>query len=390
MIDLGDFKGAAKRLDGVDIPVMADRINVPEDRVHALDETESRGEGFDKSGRPKMLFEPHLFYANLDGAEREEAVKAELAYPKWRKGYPVDSYPRLVRAMAINRDAALKSASWGRYQTLGEHHRILGYRTVDAMVDAFMDDEEAHLEAFVAFIIVNKVDDDLREGRYDVFFRAYNGPAYKENGYPAAYARNLKKWQGIADTPVEHSDQMVTDASTLKVVQQRLRDLGYPEVGMVDGLWGTRVRGAILTFRADRDLPLIPVIDQQLLAELMQAAPRPVSEARATATAAELKAKGSSTIQAADASRGAAVAMTSGGVALGLMQLLPQIDGASKTLVTILDRLRPYMDTIYDLMPWAAAGLGAYIAAKQLGIIKARVNAYRTGENVSEGTHAPR
>lgn len=157
MIDLKDFKGAAARLDAVDIPRMAARINVPEDRVRAVDETESRGSGFDKLGRPKMLFEPHLFYRMLTGADRDKAVAAGLAYPKWKKDYPADSYPRMVKAMAINRDAALKAASWGRYQCLGDHYAMLGYASPDAMVRAFMDDEETHLEGFVTFIINSEI-----------------------------------------------------------------------------------------------------------------------------------------------------------------------------------------------------------------------------------------
>ena len=214
MIDLKDFKGAAARLDTVDIPRMAARINVPEDRVHAIDETESLGSGFDKLGRPKMLFEPHMFYRLLSGADRDKAVAAGLAYPKWKKDYPADSYPRMMKAMAINRDAALKAASWGRYQCLGDHFAMLGYSSVDRMVQAFMDDEEDHLEGFVTFIINSGVDDDLRAGRYDVFFRVYNGPAYVQNGYPQAFKINLAKWakgKGYAHLRVD-GEFLPTDA----------------------------------------------------------------------------------------------------------------------------------------------------------------------------------
>jgi hypothetical protein len=386
VIDLGNFVGPAVRLDGVDIPMMADRINVPEDRVRALDETESRGDGFDSKGRPKMLFEPHLFYRLLEGDARAKAVKAGLAYAKWKKDYPPDSFPRLLRAMEIDRDAALKSASWGRYQTLGSHHRVLGYRSPDAMIHAFMQDEDSHLEAFVSFIIVNRIDDDLREGRYDTFFAAYNGPAYRENGYPQAFARNLRKWEKIADSEIDHSDKMISDVTTVKTVQTKLHELGYHEVGIIDGQIGSRVRGAILAFRSDHDLPLVPIIDQELLAGLMQATARPVSEERATATATELKDKGSTTIAAADATKGAAVVVAGGSVASGLLDQLNALDGASTTAAGIIGRLQPYAETIQSVLPYLLGAVAVYIVYKQFAIVKTRVAAYRAGENVSEGT----
>ena len=52
----------------------------------------------------------------------------------------------------------------------------------------------------MTFIINSGVDDDLRAGRYDVFFRVYNGPAYVQNGYPQAFKINLAKW---AKVPVD-------------------------------------------------------------------------------------------------------------------------------------------------------------------------------------------
>ena len=388
MIDLGNFVGSATPLDGIDIPAMADRINVPEDRVHALDETESRGDGFDSQRRPKMLFEPHLFYRLLEGEARTRAVKAGLAYPRWKKDYPADSYPRLLRAMQIDRDAALKAASWGRYQTLGMHHRALGYRSPDAMVYAFMRDEESHLEAFVSFVIVNRIDDDLREGRYNVFFEAYNGSAYKENGYPQAFARNLRKWESIADSAADHQDRMITDEKTVKQVQTKLHELGYPEVGAIDGKIGSRVRGAVLAFRSDFALPLIPVIDQDLLAALMQSGSRGVSEERASASAADLKAKGSTTIDAADATQGAAALVATGGVASGVLDKLNTLDGASATAAGIFERAQPYLETMKSVLPWLLVGLAIYIVLKQIGIVRARVASYRAGENVAEGVSA--
>lgn len=388
MTDLKDFKGEARRLDTLDIPVMAARLSMSEDLVHALDEVESAGSGFDKQGRPKMLFEPHLFYRNLSGAARDAAVKAGLAHKDWRRDYPTDSYPRLVRAMEIDEDAALKSASWGRYQTLGSHHRVLGYRSPHGMVQAFMDDEEAHLDAFVTYTIVNRLDDDLREGRYDIFFAGYNGPLYKQHGYDRKFETALRKWRGIADTPVPGEKPAYVDGATVKAVQKKLYDLGYVEVGMMDGSWGPKTRGTILAFRADHGLPLIPIIDDQLMSELLKTSPRPVSEARAQTTAADLREKGMRTVAAADRSKEAGVTVAAGGVAIGIVEQLDSLNGITDRATGLMGKLGPFVGSLQDYLPWLLAGLGIYIVLKQIGIINFRLEDYRAGRSLSEGKDA--
>ena len=387
MIDLGDFKGAAARLDSVDIPRMAARIDVPEDRVRAVDETESRGSGFDKAGRPKMLFEPHLFYRMLKGKERDAAVAAGLAYPKWKKEYPVESYTRMVKAMKINRDAALRAASWGRYQCLGDHYAMLGYGAPDQMVKAFMDDEESHLEGFVTFIINSGVDDDLRAGRYDVFFRVYNGPAYVDNGYPATFKRHLAKWAKVPDAAVEDVDPMQTDSDTVKTVQRRLIELGYREIGMADGKIGSRTRGAILGFRADHGLPLVPVIDSTLLAALMVAAPRPVSAAREEATVADLRAGGSTTIATADKASGAATALGGIGGLVGVSQVVDMAGGQISAVQGLADQFAGLKDTAMALGPWLVAGIAAYIVYQQFVIRRTRLADHKSGKSSAPDGH---
>lgn len=199
-----NFAGAAKRLDDIDLPKIGATIGVGEDEIHAFMEVEAAGSGFDGAGRPKMLFEPHVFYRNLTGKQRDLAVSLGLAYPKWgEKPYPKDSYPRLLKAMEINETAALKSASWGATQMMGGNHAIVGYRTVQDMVKAMMADEEAHIAAAVAFIKAEHIDDDLRAHRWDVVARVYNGPGYAKNGYHTRMAAAFAKWQRIRDTPYD-------------------------------------------------------------------------------------------------------------------------------------------------------------------------------------------
>lgn len=197
-----NFHGKAKRIDDIDLPTVGAMIGVGEDEIHAVLDVETNGSGFDSKGRPKMLFEPHVFWRELGpGEARERAQRAGLAYPKWRRNYPKDSYPRLMQAMLIDETAALKSASWGLGQIMGFNHVAAGFVSVQAMVDAFVDDEENHLQAMIRFIRFNKLDAALRKHDWAAFARGYNGPGFAQNGYDKKLAAAYAKWRKIPDTP---------------------------------------------------------------------------------------------------------------------------------------------------------------------------------------------
>lgn len=199
-----NFRGKAKRLDDADIPRIAARIGVGEDEIHAVLDVETSGSGFDSSGRPKMLFEPHVFWRELGaGNQRSKAQTVGLAYPKWKPGaYPRDSYPRLEAAMRINPDAALRSCSWGLGQIMGFNCKNAGYATAADMVMDFLDDEETHLDAMVTFIKASHLDGYLRAHDWAGFARGYNGAGFAQNGYDKKLAAAYAKWQKIKDTPM--------------------------------------------------------------------------------------------------------------------------------------------------------------------------------------------
>jgi hypothetical protein len=196
------FKGAAKRIDDIDLPKLGAQIGVGEDEIHAFLEAETRGSGFDPQGRPKILFERHKFYKYLPASKRDAAVKAGLASPS-AGGYGKESaqYGKLARAIEIDRKAALYSCSWGLAQVMGFNHRLAGYADVEQMVAAFMADEEAHLQAAVNFIKATGLDDELRAHNWAAFARGYNGSDYRRNRYDEKLAAAYAKWSKIRDTP---------------------------------------------------------------------------------------------------------------------------------------------------------------------------------------------
>lgn len=208
-----DFSGPAKRLEDMDLPRIGAEIGIGEDEIHAVIDVETAGGGFDSQGRPKMLFEPHIFYRHLNGAALDRAVGAGLAYPRWKRDYPKDSYPRLLSAMEIDETAALKSASWGLGQILGQNYALAGYGSPQAMVEDFVKGEAEQLQGMINFIRHTGLDDELRRHDWAGFARGYNGASYAENKYDQKLAAAFAKWSRIKDTPYRPSDHPAQEES---------------------------------------------------------------------------------------------------------------------------------------------------------------------------------
>ena len=267
-----NFVGKAKRLEDIDIPRIGSIIGVGEDELHAFMDVEASGSGFDSKGRPKMLFEPHVFYRNLSGSQRDRAVRNGLAYPKWgTKPYPKDSYPRLKRAMEISKETALRSASWGLGQILGVNYALVGYSSAQAMVRDFMEDEETHLEAIVRYLIATGIDDDLRAHRWRTVARVYNGPGYAKHNYHGRMATRFAWWRRVPDTPWNGDDiepqtlRRGHDGVEVRDLQLSLTKLNYP-VGNADGKYGPKTEHAVKQFQGDNGIPVTGLADPDTLA----------------------------------------------------------------------------------------------------------------------------
>ena len=293
-----DFKGEGRRLQSIDITRIAATIGCGEDHLHAVMEVETRGGGFDRHGRIKMLFEPHVFYRQLGpGPKREQAISAGLAYRSWgEQRYPNDSYPRLQAAMNIDQIAALRSCSWGLGQVMGFNHGLAGYASAEAMVADFLDSEAKHLQAMVAFIVNSGLDDDLRREDWAGFARGYNGSGYRKHGYHTKLARAYAKWRAIPDTPAtspidrEEVDPNPPEVPTIedgrpvlrlgdkgasvRILQADLAAAGYFS-GKQDGDFGPITRAAVLAFQADHELETDGVVGGHTWAALASPTPRP-------------------------------------------------------------------------------------------------------------------
>ncbi|USD34642.1 MULTISPECIES: N-acetylmuramidase family protein [Vibrio] len=153
--------------------------------IKAVSEVESSGSGFFESGLPCILFEAHQFSKYSD--RRFDESHPNLSSRKWDRSLYVGGekeYDRLKQAIDLDRTAALKSASFGRYQIMGFNHQAAGYDDVETFVHDMFVAERHHLMAFVNFIKSNsKLHEAIQALDWPTFARYYNGPGYAENRY---------------------------------------------------------------------------------------------------------------------------------------------------------------------------------------------------------------
>ncbi|MBZ6072446.1 N-acetylmuramidase family protein [Aeromonas schubertii] len=149
----------------------------------ALTETGSTGSYYKFSDQDdavlSILFERHKF-SNMTSGKYDKS-HPEISNPV-RGGYGAYKvqYRKLMLAYSLDKNAALKAASWGKFQILGSNHLNAGYKDVHEFVSSLSVSEKNHLKAFVNFI---KADDRLlkaiRAKDWLAFALVYNGPSQK-------------------------------------------------------------------------------------------------------------------------------------------------------------------------------------------------------------------
>jgi hypothetical protein len=177
--------------------------------VKAVNEVESSGKGFLLSGKPKILFEGHIFWKELEKRginpnDYYNSNTADVLYKSWTRTHYVGGegeHLRLQKAMQIGSgqsfiDAANSSASWGCFQIMGFHAIPLGYGSVENFVQKMNLSEREHLLAMGKFITTHykKIDQYLRNKDWATFAYYYNGEGYKVNKYDTKLASAYAKY----------------------------------------------------------------------------------------------------------------------------------------------------------------------------------------------------
>lgn len=179
-----------------DYAAAATKLGCEVEAIQAVTEQETSIRGaWDEVGRPTILFERHKF--------------AKYSAGEWNRTHPDISnpadggygrysaqYPKLYRAATLDQTAALKSASWGSFQIMGDNHKAAGFDTVEAFVDAMLKDQRSHLKAFVDLLTndgyFRTAKKALQNNDWAKFARIYNGSAYEKNKYDIKIAAIYK------------------------------------------------------------------------------------------------------------------------------------------------------------------------------------------------------
>lgn len=175
----------------------------------------------------------------------------------------------------------------------------------------------------------------------------------------------------------------------LQAVQQRLKDLGYAEVGIPNGKPGSRTVGALSAFQSHEGLPVTGLYDDATKARLAVAEPREVSDDRANATVDDLRAAGSQTVAAADngsviAKLLALLGLGGGATKLGVVDQAQQAVGQLSTMGKVIEGAKEGVAAIAPYWPAFALAIGVYLTWNYRTIIMRRL-----ADHIS-GVHAGR
>lgn len=242
------FHGKGTPLDRDGLRQAEQLLGVTRAAIWAVLSVETRGFGYLADRRPQILFERHIFHRQTHGAH--DAAHPDISNTQ-TGGYVggAGEYGRLERAIALDREAALKSTAWGIAQIMGFNYAVAGYDSVSAMVEDMVVSENRQVMAMAGFIRGNNLATALVASDWAAFASGYNGRNYPQYQYDtrlaAAYARM----------------QVAPPDLDLRRAQTALLYLGF-NPGPVDGRPGRRTRSALTAFQTQRQLAVSGELDE--------------------------------------------------------------------------------------------------------------------------------
>ena len=249
-----NFRGAAMPLADADLDAAAADLGCERAVIDAVCDVESSGGGFLADGRPKILFEAHAFHKATGG--RWDRTNPNISSPEWDRSLygagGAHQYDRLAEAIGLDRDAALQSASWGRFQVMGNNYAAANFADVEGFVQAMCDRESAHLQAFIGYCRVNGLVDALKEHDWTNFAAGYNGPGQVDH-YAAALQKAYDRHGAHgAAAPGDQVLHLLDRGPAATKLQQILNGKGYDVTP--DGAFGAQTEAAVRKFQTDAGL----------------------------------------------------------------------------------------------------------------------------------------
>ncbi len=253
-----EFVGTSLALSQTGLDAVTNSLGVGAAELWTVITVETSGRGFLSDRRPPILFERHIFH-QLTGGKFDDG---DISDPSSGGYGPLGAaqYVRLSRAIALDRTAALQSASWGLGQIMGRNWAMAGFSDVAGMVSAMSLSEDAQLTAMGAFLKSSKLDRALQGHDWTGFAKGYNGPAFMKNRYDEKLAAAYSTF----------SSGKLPDL-TVRSAQLYLGFLGF-DPGPIDGMMGLRTRQAIAAFQASKGMPTAGAVNLALVSALAPSA----------------------------------------------------------------------------------------------------------------------
>lgn len=180
--DLPDETSHA-RLTAVDYSNMGEALGVAPTGPRAIAIIEAAEKALTPEGNPVVRFEAEHW------KKRRIASRLGQSFDKARNSTDLDERWAQFEAMyRVDPVAAVKSHSFGWCQIMGFNHRLAGFETTDAFLQA-MRSTEGQCKAFVSFVRNSpQLLKAMRDNDPDGVGRHYNGKNYKVNRYAEKYA----------------------------------------------------------------------------------------------------------------------------------------------------------------------------------------------------------
>jgi len=183
----------AKAVTDEQMHTLADYMEVSYNQLTAVSNVESAGAGYDKYGRPKILYERHKF---------SDFTYGMFDIESWSNpdpgGYNEDSWDKLEYAIGADLRSAFKSCSWGKFQVMGFWFPNMEFCSALELAYSTVISEFHQYKLFVEYIRMNHLTDELQMVSTDPddcrpFAKGYNGPAYEDGNYHVKIADEMKR-----------------------------------------------------------------------------------------------------------------------------------------------------------------------------------------------------
>lgn len=182
--------------------------------IKAVYDVEAAGQALLKDGRIKILFEGHRFWRQLVKSGKDpQAILSKhpelsnVLYRTWdRTNYKggTGEWNRMSLAIqacqlaGVPSELALRSASYGAFQIMGENCLKCGYDSAHEMIFEYNKGGEGEqLDSFIRFVQSTHLDDELRTHKWAEFAEGFNGTAYKLNKYDTKLRNAYLKFKKV-------------------------------------------------------------------------------------------------------------------------------------------------------------------------------------------------